>query len=47
MKLLIAIAHVAANGVAPFMGAWIETSGPNKTGKSKSVAPFMGAWIET
>ena len=34
--------------VAPFMGAWIETSNlyKERNGNYK-VAPFMGAWIET
>ncbi len=33
--------------VAPFMGAWIETTSSNSSNKSAPVAPFMGAWIET
>ena len=38
----------AGCGVAPFMGAWIETRGLcRKARHQKHVAPFMGAWIET
>ena len=33
--------------VAPFMGAWIETTKDKHTSGQKQVAPFMGAWIET
>ena len=33
--------------VAPFMGAWIETTQSSRTWALYSVAPFMGAWIET
>ena len=34
-------------GVAPFMGAWIETSNVDTFRRINHVAPFMGAWIET
>ena len=34
-------------GVAPYVGAWIETL-PSTTFVSRvSVAPYVGAWIET
>ena len=33
--------------VAPFVGAWIETSEGKKLYKLHKVAPFVGAWIET
>ena len=34
-------------GVAPYMGAWIETRSSKRNLSQKSVAPYMGAWIET
>ncbi len=33
--------------VAPFTGAWIETSSAMAHDTSAPVAPFTGAWIET
>ena len=33
--------------VAPYMGAWIETTIPKAISPLKQVAPYMGAWIET
>ena len=33
--------------VAPFMGAWIETTKSRSALDHCFVAPFMGAWIET
>ena len=38
---------MAARKVAPFTGAWIETSPRNKYAVPHAVAPFTGAWIET
>ena len=35
------------NQVAPFTGAWIETSSMLRRERCKMVAPFTGAWIET
>ena len=35
------------HGVAPRMGAWIETSVKDWTNEQRKVAPRMGAWIET
>ena len=37
----------AAEYVAPFMGAWIETWMGIIWRSFMIVAPFMGAWIET
>ena len=33
--------------VAPYVGAWIETSGSTMWQQRWSVAPYVGAWIET
>ena len=33
--------------VAPFVGAWIETSSTSSGSVVCTVAPFVGAWIET
>ena len=33
--------------VAPYVGAWIETSGNTYIDEKKAVAPYVGAWIET
>ena len=33
--------------VAPYAGAWIETSGRSRVLFGRSVAPYAGAWIET
>ena len=33
--------------VAPFTGAWIETSKTMTAKQTMAVAPFTGAWIET
>ena len=33
--------------VAPYVGAWIETSTLSRTSMISSVAPYVGAWIET
>ena len=35
------------NPVAPFVGAWIETSINLGFERKLRVAPFVGAWIET
>ena len=34
-------------GVAPYVGAWIETYYQMQITKTDSVAPYVGAWIET
>ena len=33
--------------VAPYVGAWIETTEALGTPKALTVAPYVGAWIET
>ena len=33
--------------VAPYVGAWIETSRYYQPRRSRQVAPYVGAWIET
>ena len=33
--------------VAPYVGAWIETSLATAGAVSNDVAPYVGAWIET
>ena len=33
--------------VAPYVGAWIETSTARLASLSALVAPYVGAWIET
>ena len=35
------------DGVAPLVGAWIETAIVPKSGYFQGVAPLVGAWIET
>ena len=35
------------NFVAPYVGAWIETSYNSTHSRSDTVAPYVGAWIET
>ena len=33
--------------VAPYAGAWIETSNQPDSSWAENVAPYAGAWIET
>ena len=33
--------------VAPYAGAWIETTTTESTHSESQVAPYAGAWIET
>ena len=33
--------------VAPYLGAWIETTTPATYRVNTYVAPYLGAWIET
>ena len=47
LKLVIAFALAAAVGVAPRVGAWIETSSHLGSDMGDWVAPRVGAWIET
>ena len=35
------------NKVAPYVGAWIETSTNLNLYELEHVAPYVGAWIET
>ena len=35
------------NNVAPYVGAWIETTAAEYTDVNHQVAPYVGAWIET
>ena len=44
---LAAVVHNHHMSVAPFAGAWIETTGSNCASADLTVAPFAGAWIET
>ena len=34
-------------GVAPYVGAWIETELDDEYSWQGNVAPYVGAWIET
>ena len=34
-------------GVAPYVGAWIETMFAADEAMRRTVAPYVGAWIET
>ena len=47
LKLKPYKANFEANGVAPYVGAWIETVLICKLSGHSSVAPYVGAWIET
>ena len=47
MKLRTRAERASARDVAPFTGAWIETTVTVGGVKLLSVAPFTGAWIET
>ena len=38
---------MAGNGVAPYVGAWIETYSVAYIMHKHGVAPYVGAWIET
>ena len=35
------------HGVAPYVGAWIETTTRTARNNKGNVAPYVGAWIET
>ena len=47
LKLGIDDATYVATHVAPYVGAWIETSGHGRAVHGDRVAPYVGAWIET
>ena len=38
---------MANSFVAPYVGAWIETSSCAAARYDSKVAPYVGAWIET
>ena len=46
MKLIYMRAE-AARHVAPFVGAWVETTDVSGMLVGGTVAPFVGAWVET
>ena len=41
------MAAIFVAAVAPYVGAWIETSLPFSLSAPSTVAPYVGAWIET
>ena len=47
LKLCTDTELIRARHVAPYMGAWIETTKLMHEQPSPVVAPYMGAWIET
>ena len=47
LKHLVLLGHLPDAVVAPYMGAWIETSCTHRPKSAGEVAPYMGAWIET
>ena len=47
LKQIKKIIVITGIGVAPFAGAWIETSNVISLMEGMDVAPFAGAWIET
>ena len=47
LKLLTIIRLTILTLVAPYVGAWIETTASAATINPVNVAPYVGAWIET
>ena len=47
LKLLIGGLIDTIEGVAPYVGAWIETALRVIENGRRRVAPYVGAWIET
>ena len=47
MKHRLSLLTKLARMVAPYVGAWIETSCCLSAGRKILVAPYVGAWIET
>jgi len=48
LKHALCIEHYMRHGVAPRVGAWIETwNTPMRSTRTRLVAPRVGAWIET
>ena len=47
LKLVSIVTRPPYDGVAPRVGAWIETLLLQEMGRCRKVAPRVGAWIET
>ena len=47
MKLRSSMKSLRSASVAPYTGAWIETTQAGTIEGTKNVAPYTGAWIET
>ena len=47
LKLRVMGIIISVIVVAPYVGAWIETSILNGMKPQQAVAPYVGAWIET
>ena len=47
MKPIIKIISSTVRSVAPYVGAWIETTAGSEKNEISFVAPYVGAWIET
>ena len=47
LKLFITATLAMVSLVAPYVGAWIETSYAGSNEAEAKVAPYVGAWIET
>ena len=47
LSLRLNIQPFAEYAVAPYVGAWIETSNYRQQFEESFVAPYVGAWIET
>ena len=47
LKRFVGVHAQYAQGVAPRVGAWIETHNALQARKPMAVAPRVGAWIET
>ena len=47
LKQKLKSSRITLKGVAPLVGAWIETSVGTRLRTCWSVAPLVGAWIET
>ena len=47
MKQVEELSTPIGKGVAPYVGAWIETNDKGYLISKDNVAPYVGAWIET
>ena len=47
LKLGLSLLRKYLMGVAPYVGAWIETKVSLMNDVNGAVAPYVGAWIET